>query len=40
VSKQSSCGGLRCFGDLAQLYVEGVDYAVHVMHREIGRAHV
>jgi len=25
---------LRCFDDLAQLYVEGVDYAVHVMRRE------
>ena len=34
MSKQVPSGGLRCFGDLAQLYVEGVDYAVHVTHRE------
>jgi phage replication-related protein YjqB (UPF0714/DUF867 family) len=34
VSKQVPCGGLRCFDDLAQLYVEGVDFAVHVMHGE------
>ena len=34
MSKQVPWGALRCFGDLAQLYVEGVDYAVHVTHRE------
>src|SRR5277367_4988571 len=34
MSRLVPSNGLRCFDDLAQLYVEGVDYAVHVMHRE------
>src|ERR1700723_2761309 len=34
MSRLVPSNGLRCFDDLAQLYVEGVDYAVHVMRRE------
>jgi phage replication-related protein YjqB (UPF0714/DUF867 family) len=37
MSRQVPSGALRCFDDLAQLYVEGVDYAVHVTRREKSR---
>jgi phage replication-related protein YjqB (UPF0714/DUF867 family) len=33
MSKALSSSGLRCFDDLAQRYIEGVDYSVHVTHR-------
>jgi phage replication-related protein YjqB (UPF0714/DUF867 family) len=32
--KQVFSGDLRCYDDLARHYIEGVDYAVHVMPRE------
>src|ERR1700733_16148016 len=34
MSRQVPSGALRCFDDLAQIYVEGVVYSVHVMRRE------
>src|ERR1700733_2882025 len=34
MSRQVPSSALSCFDDLAQLYVEGVDYAVHVTRRE------
>ena len=40
MSGQVPSGALRCFDDLAQLYVEGVDYAVHVTRRERSRVAV
>jgi phage replication-related protein YjqB (UPF0714/DUF867 family) len=32
--KQASSSDFRCYDDLARHYIEGVDYAVHVMPRE------
>ena len=34
MTKRVSPNNFRCFDDLAQRYIEGVDYAVHVMPRE------
>src|SRR5260221_14760974 len=38
VTKRVSANDFRCYGELAQRYQEGVDYAVHVMPR--GRSRV
>jgi phage replication-related protein YjqB (UPF0714/DUF867 family) len=34
VTTRASLNDFRCYGELAQRYAEGVDYAVHVMPRE------
>ncbi len=34
MTKRGSLNDFRCYDELAQRYVEGVDYAVHVMPRE------
>jgi phage replication-related protein YjqB (UPF0714/DUF867 family) len=34
VMNRVTTNDFRCYGDLAQRYIEGVDYAVHVMPRE------
>ena len=38
--KQVSSSDFRCYDDLARHYIEGVDYAVHVMPRERSRVAV
>ncbi len=40
MTKLASSDDLRCYDDLARRYVEGIDYAVHVMPREHSRAAV
>jgi phage replication-related protein YjqB (UPF0714/DUF867 family) len=40
VLKPVSAKDLRCYDDLARHYIEGVDYAVHVMSREPSRVAV
>jgi phage replication-related protein YjqB (UPF0714/DUF867 family) len=40
VTKRASANDFRCYDELAQRYLEGVDYAVHVMPRERTRVAV
>jgi phage replication-related protein YjqB (UPF0714/DUF867 family) len=40
VTKRASLNDFRCYGELAQCYTEGVDYAVHVMPRAQSRVAV
>jgi phage replication-related protein YjqB (UPF0714/DUF867 family) len=40
VTKRDSLNDFRCYEELAQRYIEGVDYAVHVMPRGPSRAAV
>src|SRR5258708_36716685 len=40
VTKRASADDLRCYGELARRYTEGVDYAVHVTPRARSRVAV